>query len=141
MVSCFQGGAVLGTVINMIFADRLGRKKTIAMGSAISVIGCILQAAAINMAMLMVGRFIAGTAVGILTSTISMYASELAEASIRGVLAGLLQWMLSWGFLLAQWIGYGCSFNNTSFSCKYFILYKDAKKLLCPVVANHSFFG
>ena len=56
IVSTFQGGAVLGTIINMVIADRLGRKRTIAAGSIVSLIGCILQAAAVNMAMLMVGR-------------------------------------------------------------------------------------
>ncbi len=54
--------------------------------------------------MLIVGRFIGGVAVGMLTSTIPMYASELSEARYRGTLSGLLQWMLSWGFLVAQWV-------------------------------------
>lgn len=43
IVSAFQGGAMLGTIINMIFADRLGRKKTIVLGSIVSLIGCALQ--------------------------------------------------------------------------------------------------
>jgi MFS family permease len=56
IVSTFQGGAVLGTLINMFLGDRVGRKKTIAAGSIVSLVGCILQAAAVNMAMLMIGR-------------------------------------------------------------------------------------
>lgn len=71
------------------------------------------------MAMLIVGRFITGVSVGMLTSTIPMYASELSEAKYRGVLAGLLQWMLSWGFLVAQWLGYGCAFASGDFACEY----------------------
>ncbi|CAD0052770.1 unnamed protein product [Aureobasidium pullulans] len=82
IVSTFQGGAVLGTIINMVIADRLGRKRTIAAGSIVSLIGCVLQAAAVNMAMLM--------------------------SKYRGALSGALQWFLSWGFFAAQWIGYGC---------------------------------
>lgn len=57
IVSTFQGGAMLGTIINMVFADRLGRKRTIAAGSIVSLLGCVLQAAAVNMAMLMAGRW------------------------------------------------------------------------------------
>ncbi|KAJ9138191.1 High-affinity glucose transporter 5 [Pleurostoma richardsiae] len=119
IVSAFQGGAILGTMINMLAADRLGRRRTIFAGAVTSCLGCALQAGSVNMAMLIVGRFIAGAAVGMLTSTIPMYAGELAEARYRGVLSGLLQWMLSWGFLVAQWLGYGCSFSTTDFSWRF----------------------
>lgn len=71
------------------------------------------------MVMLIIGRFIAGVAVGMLTSVIPMYAGEIAESSSRGMMSGLLQWMLSWGYFVAQWLGYGCSFNQTSFQCKF----------------------
>ena len=118
IVSAFQGGAIAGTIFNMLFADILGRRRTIMVGALVSVLGSSLQAGAVNMAMLIVGRFIGGVAVGQLTSTIPMYAGELSEAKHRGVLSGLLQWMLSWGFFVAQWLGYGCSFNGGQFSCK-----------------------
>jgi MFS family permease len=71
------------------------------------------------MAMLIAGRFIGGMAIGILTSTIPMYASEISMPKWRGALSGLLQWFLGWGFFVAQWLGYGCSFSTTSFSCTY----------------------
>jgi MFS family permease len=101
----------------MIGADWAGRKKTVFAGAVVSVLGCALQAGAVNMEMIIIGRFIAGVAVGMLTSTIPMYAAELSEPKWRATLSGLLQWMLSWGFLVAQWLGYGCAFNKTEFSC------------------------
>lgn len=118
VVSSFQGGAILGTMINFFTGDRLGRKRSIAFGSLLAAIGCALQAGAANMVMLIIGRFIAGCAVGILTSTIPMYAGEISQAKFRGILSGLLQWMLSWGFLVAQWLGYGTSFTTSDFQCK-----------------------
>lgn len=118
IVSAFQGGAIAGTMFNMLFANKLGRRWTIFIGSLVSIFGSALQAGAVNMAMLIVGRFIGGVAVGQLTSTIPMYAGELSEAKHRGILSGLLQWMLSWGFLVAQWLGYGCQFNSGELSCK-----------------------
>jgi MFS family permease len=63
IVSAFQGGAILGTIINMLFADMLGRRWTIMIGALISVFGSSLQAGAVNMTMLIVGRFIGGVAV------------------------------------------------------------------------------
>ncbi|GKT56426.1 hexose carrier protein [Colletotrichum tofieldiae] len=119
IVSAFQGGAILGTIINMLFANKIGRRHTIFVGSVISCLGSALQAGAVNMAMLIIGRFIGGAAVGMVTSTIPMYASELSEAKYRGTLSGLLQWMLSWGFLIAQWLGYGCSFSKSQFSWRF----------------------
>lgn len=125
IVSAFQGGAIAGTIFNMLFADKLGRRLTIFLGALVSVLGSSLQAGAANMPMLIVGRFIGGVAVGQLTSTIPMYAGELSEAKYRGILSGLLQWMLSWGFLVAQWLGYGCSFNSTQFSCRFLFSYNE----------------
>ncbi|KAF9880365.1 hypothetical protein CkaCkLH20_02319 [Colletotrichum karsti] len=119
IVSSFQGGAILGTMVNMLFSDWLGRRNTVFLGSIISGLGSALQAGAHNLFTLILGRFIGGAAVGILTSTIPMYASELSEAKHRGKLSGLLQWMLSWGFLVAQWLGYGCSFVKDDFSWRF----------------------
>jgi MFS family permease len=84
----------------------------------VSLLGSALQAGATSMVMLIVGRFIGGMAVGMLTSTIPMYASEISMPRWRGALSGLLQWFLSWGFLIAQWLGYACSFREGAFSCE-----------------------
>lgn len=109
----------MGTMFNMLFANKLGRKRTIIVGSGVSVLGCALQGGAVAMSMLMIGRFIAGAAVGILTSTIPLYAAEISEPRYRGLQSGLLQWFLSWGFLVAQWLGYGCSFTTSSFQFRF----------------------
>ncbi|KAL4862994.1 hypothetical protein BDV12DRAFT_206854 [Aspergillus spectabilis] len=130
IVSSFQGGAILGTMINMVGADWLGRKKTVLAGAIVSVLGCALQAGAGNMEMLIIGRFIAGVAVGMLTSTIPMYAAELSEPKWRATLSGLLQWMLSWGFLIAQWLGYGCSFSTNEFSWRFPLAFQNVPGLI-----------
>ncbi|KAL3295157.1 hexose carrier protein [Colletotrichum asianum] len=64
----------------MMFANWMGRRNTIFVGSVVSCIGSALQAGSVNMTMLIIGRFLGGAAVGQLTSTIPMYASELSEA-------------------------------------------------------------
>ncbi|KAE8146848.1 hypothetical protein BDV25DRAFT_143300 [Aspergillus avenaceus] len=130
VVSAFQGGAIAGTMFNMVFADRLGRRRTIFVGALISCLGCALQAGSVNMEMLIIGRFIAGIAVGILTATIPMYAAELSEPKWRATLSGLLQWMLSWGFLVAQWLGYGCSFSSTEFSWRFPLAFQNIPGLI-----------
>jgi MFS family permease len=54
-------------MINFFSGDKLGRKRSIALGALLATLGCALQAGAANMVMLIIGRFIAGCAVGILT--------------------------------------------------------------------------
>lgn len=48
-----------------------------------------------------------------------MYCSEIATAEDRGKLSGLLQFMLSWGFFIAQWLGYGCFKVSSNFQWRF----------------------
>jgi MFS family permease len=141
IVSSFTGGAIIGALAVSWLADALGRKKTVFIGGCISAFGCALQAGAATIAMMIAGRFIAGIAVGLLSAIVPMYCviiplsflitailtllvqSEIAEAHYRGALSGLLQFMLSWGYFAAQWIGYGCNYSSTSFQCMATLLF------------------
>jgi MFS family permease len=73
-------------------------------------VGCVIQAAAINIGMLIVGRIIAGFAVGILLSVVPVYNAELAAPKHRGAIVGLFALMASFGVLCSNWIGYACFF-------------------------------
>jgi len=114
IVSSFSGGAFCGAAIAGYTSNRLGRKKTIMLGALIALVGCALQTGAVNIAMLVVGRLIAGLAIGILTMVVPLMNSEMASPARRGLMAGLLQQMLSFGYVMANWIGYGTSFINGS---------------------------
>ncbi|KAK1924540.1 general substrate transporter [Papiliotrema laurentii] len=112
IVSVFAGGAFFGALIAGQTADRIGRKRTIQLGSLVAVIGCTLQTAAVNAAMLIVGRAVAGLSIGILSMIVPMYQAEISPPHARGLLSGWTQMMISWGFFAANWIGYGCQFIN-----------------------------
>lgn len=92
---------------------------TVFTGSVIAVLGSAIQTGATSIAMLIAGRLIAGFAIGILSAVVPMYCSEIAQAEIRGALSGLLQWVLSWGFFVAQWLGYGCSHVDGHFQWRF----------------------
>ncbi|CZR65514.1 probable major myo-inositol transporter iolT [Phialocephala subalpina] len=130
IVSGFQGGAILGALSISWLADKFGRRKTVFIGSLISILGCALQAGSATIAMLIAGRLIAGIAVGLLSAVVPMYCSEISEARHRGMLSGLLQWMLSWGFLVAQWLGYGCTFVTSSFQWRFPLAFQLVPGLL-----------
>ncbi|KAG8810794.1 hypothetical protein FRC18_003884 [Serendipita sp. 400] len=44
------------------------------------------------------------------TTVVPLYQSEIAPPHMRGLLTGLTQWMIGLGFLVANWVGYGCQF-------------------------------
>jgi MFS family permease len=79
IVSSFTGGAIPGALSVAWLPDRFGRKMTVFIGAAISVLGCTLQAAAVNIPMMIAGRFIAGVAVGLLSAVVPMYCVSLHQ--------------------------------------------------------------
>lgn len=90
------------------YCDPLGRRGTLALGSALFLVGGTLQTAAEAISMLYVGRLFAGFGIGILVEIVPQFQAEIAHASIRGIVTSLQQTMLGIGALCATWIGYGC---------------------------------
>jgi MFS family permease len=65
--------------------DSLGRRKTIMVGAMINLVGAVLQSSAQNLAMVLVGRILAGWAVGVLSMSVPVYQSECAHPKTRGM--------------------------------------------------------
>lgn len=98
--STFNGGAVFGALMGGFTMDSLGRKKTLQIGATICLIGAILQTAAVNLAMILIGRILAGWAVGLLSMAVPVYQSECAHPKIRGLIVGFAQQMIGVGFIV-----------------------------------------
>lgn len=62
--------------------------------------------------MLVVGRIIAGYSVGISSTVVPVYQSEIAAPAIRGRLVSFQQWSITWGILLQYFVQFGCSYIN-----------------------------
>ncbi|KAF1949692.1 general substrate transporter [Byssothecium circinans] len=105
--STFSGGAVFGSLMGGFTMDRFGRRKTVMIGAIINLIGAALQAGAQNLAMILVGRILAGWAVGIMSMSVPVYQSECAHPSKRGLIVGITQQMIGVGFIVSTWVGYG----------------------------------
>ncbi|KAF8556197.1 sugar transporter [Imleria badia] len=116
VVSTFNGGCFFGAMGAAWTNDKWGRKRSIQIGAVWALCGCALQAGAPNMACLLVGRIVAGVAIGILSMTVPLYNTEIAPPKIRGFMVGLNQQMLGIGFIVANWVGYGTSFLKTNVS-------------------------
>jgi len=110
VVSTFTGGCFFGAALAGWSNDRIGRKRSIQLGAIIALWGCAMQAGANNFACMLVGRIVAGFAIGILSMTVPLYNTEIAPPKIRGFVVGLAQQMIGIGFIVANWVGYGCQF-------------------------------
>lgn len=73
-------------------------------------VGAALQAGAINVAMMIAGRFLAGLACGMILSVVPVYIAEVSPPKDRGFIVGLQGMMISIGFMVANWIGYAGDF-------------------------------
>lgn len=62
--------------------------------------------------MLVVGRIISGIAVGLASTVVPIYQSEITAPHIRGRLVSLQQWSITWGILIQYFIQFGCSYIN-----------------------------
>lgn len=69
-----SAGSAVGCAFVSWSADKYGRKRSLQLGSLILILGAALCAGAVNMAMFLVGRFIAGFGIGVLITVIPMYA-------------------------------------------------------------------
>jgi len=87
--------------------QRLGRKKPIAIGSAILLIGVILQSAAQNYRTFVAARFLIGFGNTIQSTACPILLSELAHPSQRTQLVGVMQCTGSLGQFLAAVITLG----------------------------------
>lgn len=109
------GQAAALFVINPLI-QRFGRKKPIAIGSTIMLLGIALQTAATNVAMFVVGRVLIGFGNNIQQSACPILISELAYPSQRPQITGILNATGSLGQILAAWITYGTASMASSWS-------------------------
>eukprot|EP00434_Breviolum_minutum_P026279 symbB.v1.2.023226.t1/scaffold2109.1/size89064/3 len=71
------------------------------LGSLVFLLGCWIQARAMSIAWMCLGRLISGCAVGLLSTVVALYQSEVAPAHMRGGLTSLYQFMITAGILAA----------------------------------------
>jgi MFS transporter, SP family, arabinose:H+ symporter len=100
-----MGSALYGTVIGALIggwpADRFGRKATLLWIGVLYFVGAVGSALATNVGMFIVARVIGGLGIGISTVAAPLYISEIAPPKFRGRLAGMFQFNIVFGILIA----------------------------------------
>ncbi|EIW84111.1 general substrate transporter [Coniophora puteana RWD-64-598 SS2] len=80
VVSTFNGGCFFGAAGAAWTNDKWGRKRTIQFGAVWALWGCAMQSGANNITTLLIGRIVAGVAIGILSMTVPLYNTEIAPS-------------------------------------------------------------
>lgn len=104
IVSVFALGCMFSAfpLLSSFFLDSLGRKVSIMFGSVVFLAGCVIQAVASNVSTMVVGRFVAGCSIGILSTVVPLYQSEIAPPKLRGAMTSLSQVMIVFGVAVAS---------------------------------------
>jgi MFS transporter, SP family, arabinose:H+ symporter len=94
-------GTVVGSLLGGWPADRFGRKATLLWIGILYLVGAVGSALAPNVAVFIAARVIGGLGIGISTVVAPMYISEIAPPRYRGRLAGMFQFNIVFGILIA----------------------------------------
>jgi len=100
-----MGAALYGTVLGSLLGgwptDRFGRKATLLFIGLLYLVGALWSALAANVYSFIIGRAIGGLAIGVSTVAAPLYISEIAPPKYRGRLAGMFQFNIVFGILVA----------------------------------------
>ncbi len=94
-------GTVVGALLGGWPADRFGRKATLLWIGVLYLVGAVGSGLAPNVTVFIIARVIGGLGIGISTVVAPMYISEIAPPKHRGMLAGMFQFNIVFGILVA----------------------------------------
>ncbi|KAG4984949.1 hypothetical protein JHK84_032875 [Glycine max] len=98
-------GALIGSVLAFNVADFLGRRKELIGSAVVYLVGALVTALAPNFPVLVLGRLVFGTGIGLAMHAAPMYIAETAPTPIRGQLISLKEFFIVLGMVAGYGIG------------------------------------
>jgi sugar porter (SP) family MFS transporter len=99
-------GATIGAIVGGKAADFFGRRKVLLVTAAIFGIGALASAMAPSPAILIVSRVVLGLAIGLASTNVPVYLSEVAPSHARGWVVSLFQLAVTIGIVVAYLTDY-----------------------------------
>lgn len=84
-------GAMAGCIVAGFLSDYLGRKKVMFCAGVLFTLSSLILAISQSVEILIVGRILSGIAIGMASTIVPLYISEVAPAKIRGTLVSTNQ--------------------------------------------------
>lgn len=101
VVSSMMVGAAVGAIVASKLSSGIGRKKSLMIGAALFIVGCLGSGNATSVEMLIGARLVLGLSVGIASYTAPLYLAEMSDKNARGSIISGYQLMVTVGILVA----------------------------------------
>ena len=100
-VSSVLVGAAVLAITGGSLSDRFGRRKMLLITSVVFIAGALVCAAASSIQILILERVVVGMGIGLASSVVPLYISEISPAKARGWQVSLFQLAVTVGILVA----------------------------------------
>lgn len=108
IVSTFQAGCFVGSILTYPLVERIGIKKCLFIASIVFNVGVIIQLCSKgNLAMIYAGRALTGVGIGNAYLLGPAYVSMNSPPAVRGKMVGLLETVYQAFGVIGFWINYG----------------------------------
>ncbi|KAG5653594.1 hypothetical protein H0H81_012101 [Sphagnurus paluster] len=116
MVAILEVGAFITSVAAGRVGDWIGRKGTLFIGAVVFTVGGAIQTFTTGFWTMIVGRLVSGFGVGLLSTIVPIYQSEISPPNHRGALACMEFTGNIIGYSSSVWTDYFCSFIESDLS-------------------------
>lgn len=116
MVAILEIGALISSLIVGKLGDHIGRRRTILYGALIFIVGGCFQAFTTGFTTMIIGRTVSGFGVGMLSTIVPVYQSEISPPHNRGKLACIEFTGNIVGYASSVWVDYASSFIQSNLS-------------------------
>jgi sugar porter (SP) family MFS transporter len=106
VVAALLLGAVVGALGGGTVVDRLGRRRTLVLVSAVFTVAALGCSAATDAITLIAARVVLGLAIGTSSLVVPTYIAEIAPPAVRGRLVSMNQLMITIGIFISYLVGY-----------------------------------
>ncbi|KAI0673197.1 general substrate transporter [Trametes maxima] len=110
IVSIYYFGTLLGCLMGGVLGDRLGRIKTMLLGSLWVLFGAAIQCSAQNIAWMCCARIVNGIGTGYLNAIVPVWSAEVASHTSRGAFIASEFTLNIFGVVVAYWLEFGLGF-------------------------------
>ncbi|KAJ4482433.1 hypothetical protein J3R30DRAFT_3459479 [Lentinula aciculospora] len=126
MVAVLEVGAFATSLAAGRVGDIIGRKGTLFIGALVFTIGGAIQTFTTGFSVMVLGRIVSGAGVGLLSTIVPIYQSEISPPNHRGALAAAEFTGNVFGYSISVWTDYFCSYIDSDYSWRIPLLVQCA---------------
>ncbi|KIK69831.1 hypothetical protein GYMLUDRAFT_67119 [Collybiopsis luxurians FD-317 M1] len=116
MVAVLEVGAFATSLAAGRVGDIIGRKGTLFIGALVFTLGGAIQTFTTGFSVMVLGRIVSGAGVGLLSTIVPIFQSEISPPDHRGALAAAEFTGNVFGYSVSVWTDYFCSYIDSDYS-------------------------